>query len=373
MTTRKDCDIKTTRSGRAVALACALILACGSDAMAGSIRLWPTAVVVSDSVRLDDIAELRGFSSDAATHLSGLTITGSPVAGGTRIVPLDLVRSVLTTSGENMAFITVSGATECVVSRPSALIAPNHQSSAPKRSAGSIRPAVSSPDSSRTTDRRTLRQAVVDYCNEQVSRYHATAEVTFDRTSDQVLELAEPEYDFRVRSRSNSPAGLVPLEVDVLAGDRVVQTVPLVVRVIVDRHVVVARRTINQDASIGASDLDIIELSFDRVDDIGVTDANLAIGQRAKRLIPAGTPIQPDMLEPVPVVLRGQLVTLTSMAGSVSVVTTAKAAANGLIGDVIKVRSVEDRSVEFDAVVIGPGHVRIGTPAGFQVANGGGS
>ena len=65
-----------------------------------------------------------------------------------------------------------------------------------------------------------------------------------------------------------------------------------------------------------------------------------------------------ETLEPVPLVLRGQLITLVSEVGGVRVVTTAKAGANGMRGETIRVRSVDDNKVEFDAVVTGPGEAR---------------
>jgi flagella basal body P-ring formation protein FlgA len=140
-----------------------------------------------------------------------------------------------------------------------------------------------------------------------------------------------------------------------------VQTVPLVVQVTLTRRVVVARRTINQGAAIASADVELTALSFTRVDELGLDDVAQAIGQRAKRVISAGTLVEVDMLEAVPLVLRGQLVTLTSLAGAIRVVTTAKAAEDGRRGDVMKVRSVDDKKVEFDAVVVGPGEVQLGT------------
>ena len=80
-----------------------------------------------------------------------------------------------------------------------------------------------------------------------------------------------------------------------------------------------------------------------------------------KRFVPAGTLIAAPMLESVPLVQRGQLVTLTSEVGGIKVTTTAKAAEAGLLGEVITVRAVDNKRVEFDGVVIGPGAVRIGS------------
>ena len=59
--------------------------------------------------------------------------------------------------------------------------------------------------------------------------------------------------------------------------------------------------------------------------------------------------------------VRGQLVTLASVQGAVRVVTTAKALQDGLLGETITVRAVDNRHVELDAVVVGPVSVQVGT------------
>ena len=82
-------------------------------------------------------------------------------------------------------------------------------------------------------------------------------------------------------------------------------------------------------------------------------------GQRAKRFISIGAILESSLLEEVPLVKRGELVTITSAIGGVSVVTTAKAAGSGLLGEVVRIRSLSSKHVEFDAVVVGPGHVEI--------------
>jgi len=155
----------------------------------------------------------------------------------------------------------------------------------------------------------------------------------------------------------------VAVEVDVLSGGSVVQTVPLAVQVFMTRDVVVARRSINQGATIGLKDVETTELRFDRVEQIGLLDATRIIGQRAKRFVSSGSMIDLADVESVPIVVRGQLITLVSVAGGVEVVTTAKAAGDGLYGDTIKVRAVDNRRVEFDAVVIGPARARVGRSA----------
>ena len=123
---------------------------------------------------------------------------------------------------------------------------------------------------------------------------------------------------------------------------------------------VVARRSINQGATIRAADVDVVPTIVTRIEEPGFDGVAQVVGQRAKKFLPTGTILSPEALESVPLVTRGDLVTLTSVAGNVQVVTTARAAGDGGLGDVITVRAVDDKRVEFDATVVGPGRVRIG-------------
>lgn len=340
----------------------------GAAALAGSIRVYATAVVTGDSVRLEDVCELNGFDTETTERLGAVVVAPSPAAGGSRLLNLDAIRPAIA-GAVKLSGVTIRGATQCAVSRPSDSLPKSTAESASKRVArptsnpkvaptatGAAAHPAAKPDELMVS----LRQAVVDHFNQEFARYGGTAEIVFDHTSDQVLDLSGPAYQFRVRSKQAQWLGLCPLEVDVLAAGSVVQTVPLVVQATMTRHVVVAKRTINQDATIQAADVNLAALSFTKFDDLGVSDPSQVIGQRAKRVISAGALVEMGSLESVPLVLRGQLVTIVSEVAGIRVVTTGKAAQDGRRGEVIKVRSVDDKKVEFDAIVTAPGQVRIG-------------
>ncbi len=367
---RKDCDntnaTKATRPGRAVSsraagiaiVALLLSLVAAPQALAASVRVWPSAVVVTDEIRLDDLCELTGFQPDQERTLREIVLAKAPVVGGSRIIHLDLIRAGLTGAGANMAQVRLGGATQCAVTRPSA---PAAKRAVPVSAVegghkGVQRVAGEQP-------RATLRAAVIDFFNAEFARYGGKAEVVFDRSDRQLLQLTEPTYQFTIRRRGGSPMGLTSLEIDVLAGGETVQRVPLVVQVTMTRRALVARRAINQGASVRDSDVVLMSMSFSRLNQLGLDTTRLAVGQRAKRFIPAGTMIEPSLLEPVPLVIRGQLVTLVARSGGVQVRSTAKAASSGMLGEVVKVRAADNRRVEYDGVVIGPGEVLLGSTA----------
>jgi flagella basal body P-ring formation protein FlgA len=375
---RKDCEeiynaptrcgihlpSRWSRNGALIALA---IVAPLSNVHAGSIRLFPSAVVVNDKIRIGDLCELRGLSTTSERKLTDVIVADAPAPGETQIIRMDMLRAALMAGGANLATVTLGGATHCTVNRPSLIrvgtsgTEQSHVRNTPRIASGTPAQVVRGDDTLLPDDGfLTLRQAIINHFDELLARYGGRADVVFDRDSEQFLNLSGPTYEFQIRARKSQPLGLIPLNVDVLSEGRIAQTFSVVAQVSLMRQTVVARRAINQGATIQRQEVELIPLTLSRLDQTGLTDPARAIGQRAKRFIPTGSVIDPETLESVPLVTRGQLVTLTSVSGSVRVVTTAKAMQNGLLGDVIRVRSLNRDRVELEAVVLGPGEVRVG-------------
>ncbi len=371
MMKRKDCDKTQWRGSRRhggttlrVIVACVCVFGSAGAASGASVRVWSTAIVVTEQIHLDDVCELRGFAQASEMALKDAVLGDALKPGESLIIDQKAVREALRGVGVNMATVTVSGASRCEVTRPATMpTAPRVDEDASGRAAtepsttGTQTASTETPQSNAPV---TLRQAVIDFFNDELERYNGRAEIAFDRTSEQLLDLTGPTYTFRVRRRGGAPLGLVPVEVDVLADGTIVQKVPFVVSVSMVRRVVVARRSINQDATIRSGDIETMELRFNRTDKIGLSTRTRLLGQRAKRFITAGSMIDLTDVESVPLVVRGQLVTLESIAGGIQVVTSAKATKDGLLGQMITVRATDNKRVEFDAVVIGVGRVRVG-------------
>lgn len=356
---RKDCENfgRPARNTGTMTLCALALLMLADGARAGQIRLWPTAVVVAESITLGDLAEMRAMASpEEEDSLRRIVVTEAPPAGGSRIIHHEMIRSVLSDSGINLAKITLAGSSQCEVRRPKAALpaatTTNHPPLVP--SGTDIQSETPRPQPTG----RTLRQAVQDFFDSELARYGGRPEILFDRSDDNVLELTAPPLEFVIHRDNGTPLGLVALEVGVLQSGKLSQDVRLIVRTALSRSVLTARRAINQGAAVTAADVELMPVTFTRLDDMGLDDAATVIGQRARRFIPAGTQIAMDAFEPMPLVLRGQLITLVSEVGGVRVVTTAKACANGIRGETIRVRSTDDNKVEFDAIVTGPGEAR---------------
>jgi flagella basal body P-ring formation protein FlgA len=345
----KDCteDRSSRRWQRIILLAtCTAAVICMA-ADAETIRLWPTAVVVDHDIRVGDLCELCGFESSEHKTIQQIVVSSAPAPGASVVVRLAEVRDAITEAGVNRAKVAVLGASRCTVSRPHTV----PRDSRPVDAKADSRPAGPPVP--------TLRQAVVDFFQEQVTAHGGTVQVQFGRTSDSILNLRGTEFAFAVRRRAGQTLGLVHIDVLIRRGGETVQTVPMVVSVGFTRPTVVARRAINAQAAVQPEDIQVVDTTYTQLGQTGISDPGRVIGQRAKRFIARGETIDPRQLEPVPLVFRGQLVEVQTVAGGVRITTSAKALQAGGYGDVIELRSPNGKRETLTAVVVGPRRVEI--------------
>ena len=341
---------------RAVLIAlCLLALACAA-ARAESVRVWATAVVVDDQIRVGDLCELQGFQPQAYEHVKELVVTNAPRPGGSTLIDLDQIRSALSGGGVNLARVLVKGSSRCAVSRPAGdLTGRTPVPQVPHPTGGTPVPQTS------LAAGETLRDAIVAFFQKDVEAMSGRVNVQFGRANRSILELSGQEFRFQVRRRSGRSLGMVNLEVTVLRDGNTVQTVPMVVSVSFAAPVVVARRSINAEATIQPDDVQLVEMTFTQFTQAGVSDPARVVGQRARRFIGAGETIQPTQLEAVPLVHRGQIVDVTAVVGGVRIVSSAKALQSGAYGERIELRSHDAKQTTITAVVTGPRRVEVRT------------
>lgn len=336
--------------------------ACGASAAHGaSVTLWREAVVTGDEVHVTDVGQLAGLPAADWTRVADLVVIPAPDPGGSAIVSCDDLRRTLQAAGVNLAEVVIKGAAHCDVRRP-------QQSS--------FTPAAPSTDgppgaNGATFAGRSLRQAIESFLAANLGQTSGRVEVQFGRTSGGVLELSEPDYQFDIKRTSGQRLGIVSLEVAVLADGEIVQQVPLLLNVSFVKPTVVAAQAINMGATLAASDVRVVEMTFTRLEHMGVEEPAVVVGQRARRFIGAGQVVMERDLEVAPLVKRGQIVSVYSQVGGVSIVTAAKAMTSGAYGEAVELRASDRSKEKFTATVSGPGRVRVAATSPTVVALGG--
>ncbi len=341
----KECNMMSF-ARRAIIAATIATVGYPTAAGASALRVWPSAVVAGDTVTLGDICDLSALSAVVRDELAAVRVTDAPPPGGSTIVSSSDIQAALRRGGANLATIAITGATRTAVTRPRAI--PTRKPSAQTQRTGA----------------NTLRDAVRKTFERQTSNLGGTVDLQFGRTSPQTLELSEPEYTFSVRIRGGRRIGrMIPVEVDVHHNGEKVQTVRLVASTLLRKQVVVAKRGINLNATVRREDVASEERLYDSTTDMALSSIDAVVGQRAKRFVAADRGIRSRDLESVPLVNRGQLVDVISVAGSIEVRSVAKAASAGALGETVELRVGGRRGQQLMGVVIGHRRVRIGQSA----------
>lgn len=339
-------------------------LVCVSS-QAGEIRIWPSAVVQSKDIRLGDIAELTGFAANGG-HLSDTVVSASPCPGSNTSVSATDIRTAVAESGANLADIQIMGASHCAVTRQTTPKPPKQLVSKSAKPRYVPRPPrqptvkeVKAPSSS------TLETALREYIAARLGDTPGKIDVRFSPVNQRDLALPQGEYRFTIKTKDANKLGLVTFDVNILHSEEDERVVPILAEVALIREVVTAKRDINRGQSIESSDLALQERRFSDLSSCGIQDLNLVVGQRAREFIRTGDLVNEKLVEPKPIVFRGEPVTVWMRNGALVIKTAGRAQQAGGIGDKIEVRRDGSKRKQeiFEAIVTGPGTVTIGEPA----------
>lgn len=181
--------------------------------------------------------------------------------------------------------------------------------------------------------------------------------ITVEMRRNRSFDEMSPNDSIRVYSTSSSlPRGTYSLKFDIIRDGVIVKTVSTSVKLTIWTDTYVASRTIKRDESINKSDLRIercdVTKKFGKT--LEVSDTTLAI--RAVKTIKTGSVIEMDMVEPIPVICRGDDVLIRCTVGQIEITTTGVAREDGLCGDMIEVLNKETNR-RISAEVDSPGIV----------------
>lgn len=122
------------------------------------------------------------------------------------------------------------------------------------------------------------------------------------------------------------------------------------------RQVAVAKHNISRGNLIRETDLEYETRNISQVPEQSLTNKSIAVGMAAKRLITKGDVIRPSLLDQPKQVNRGELVTIVSNSGSISVVMQGTAMNDGKLGQRIRVKNNQSERI-ITAKVVGPAQV----------------
>lgn len=325
-----------------LSVACGAITGTVCAAGPAEIVLSRRANIESDLVRLGDVATIRADDALSQDTLARIVLGPAPTRLAT--VSADLILDRLQSSGVNTAEVSIAGAARCELMRV--------QTATPAVSQVSY---VAPAELDRAQQR--LQSAVAMRLEKAFPTDGPFAvEVTLDRDAAAVVNsLAEP-----IQFHGGS-ADLTAPQYLQLSG---LENVTFVARIRRVEKVAVAAVPLQRGIIVQAS-----HLRFEPIDEPGVLDASLLVGQELTRPVAAGHVVRQNDVKKVILVHANQAVMVSAEYPGIRVRRVMKAKENGGVGDIVTCEPLEgDKKVV--AIVTGPNMAKVAVSAAQGLSGG---
>ena len=319
------------------------------------IRIWDQATVVTPEIRLDQIASISGVSEEVAA-LKPLLIVSLLNDDQTVTLRAWEIAGRLSEAGFDANRIDVRGSARCIVSyvpEKDGVDTAGHAERSMTSGASVVRRGPASLEAK-------IREMIERNLTNKGLPVGSKVEIGFSATVQELLALTEPSYRFEIETqqRTTNWIGLVGLKIKVYRNDDLLQTVPVLAQVQVKARIAIAARTINSKARLTSQDLEMTWRAMTNLSGKFVTDVTDLADQQARRMIPPGTILTAELFEPLPLVKRGQLVTVLYNRSGLEIKMVGKVMQNGYRDEMVQVRNEQSKEV-FRAKVVGAGQVLV--------------
>ena len=319
-----------------------------------AVEVYPQAVVQGEKVLLADLAGIEGLDEAAMQAMRQIEVASAPAPGEAESLDVERVRKALVGAKVNLAGLCIGGSASCKVYRPAAAGSePTAAAKTPGRSQEQVQP-------------RTVEEAARKALSDRLVKFEGQVEVRFGQASKGVLGLGGKDVVFNVRPRAGALLGLLNVDMDIVEAGKVARTVPVMAEVALTKGVVVARRPINRGTMVRAEDVGLEERRFTKIEDIGLITTAGVLGREAKRYMERGEMLTARDVQAMPLVRRGEYVTVWFHRGGLSVRGSAKALKEGVQGERIDVKSDPGGQV-YAVVVTGPKSVEADPATGGEL------
>ncbi|MEK7263951.1 MAG: flagellar basal body P-ring formation chaperone FlgA [Bacteroidota bacterium] len=190
-----------------------------------------------------------------------------------------------------------------------------------------------------TFTQQEIRKIVEDFIFQQITLDRNNVIVEFRNITSEIQLQTEQQITPSVLLDKNiALRGNVTLPVEFRSNSRVEKRVLVSVKIRTFENTCTPSRQILKGEIL--KDEDILEQKIETTDNREqfFSDKNECIGLRAKRTLQIGSTISRDMLEALPILLRGQIVTVYVQNGGVTVTVRGEVQKDGSIGEVITVK-----------------------------------
>ncbi|MBF0311208.1 MAG: flagellar basal body P-ring formation protein FlgA [Magnetococcales bacterium] len=174
----------------------------------------------------------------------------------------------------------------------------------------------------------------------------------------QDVKVPDGEVTWVVDLPKQMDAGRQAVPVAIYVNGEVVREMAVVAELERRLKVPVVQRTLKRNDVVAASDVSWETVSFRKVPEDLITEADAVVGKAATRMVTANRPLQAGWFNTPLAVGRGEKVTVLMEMAGLHIRALGVADAEGRVGEFIQVRN-PDSQVRFAAKVVGPGEVRV--------------
>jgi flagella basal body P-ring formation protein FlgA len=321
-----------------------LVLLClmATLATAGEVKLRGYYQAQGTLVRLGDVAEFTQVTDEDRAAIESLLLFPAPQAGLARRVTAQDVREILSLHGVSLPKLRVTG--ECRVegsngsdATPSEAVVASHQVA---------EPAVA--DSAASKEHLATRVVAYLQTKERIRTQWQVKPALTDAQATAIEAMQRPEI-------SGGQAPWVGRQVFNVRDQNAVSKKAMTFKADVERvaQAVVSRRALAAGAIVTADDVEIGEVNPLALTNSAMLNLADVLGKEVKQAIAANQIVQTQSLRRPLVIKRNELITVYSLAAGIQVKATAKALADGALGDVILLEAAETKK-QFQGRVTAP-------------------
>ena len=351
----------------------------GSYAGGATLELRGDATILGAEVKLRQVC--RWSDSDAAVFQPVADLVVARINHGSpfRSITIDQIRATLHDAGMNLAVVRFAGPLTCTVTRSDSSYdeqtalrqwadakeshqddteAPGHrdtETKLPPSTSSPVSPSADSHVSASSSDEnapKTLRSLLVDDLSTRLSIPKEQLQVDFNPSDEKLLNLSQPLFKFNIDPRQVRDLGEVSWNIQVISGTGV-QKGTIVATARQWQNQIVLSKPVAYQQVIQDGDVTERRVLVDRLPYDTLLAMPQIVGQQASRPLTVGTVFNSHMVNAVPLVKPGQLVTITLRVGAVQIKTVARAMEEGSYGQAVKVRNEETHDV-FEVVMTAP-------------------
>jgi flagella basal body P-ring formation protein FlgA len=343
---------------------------------AGTLELRQEASIYGADITLKQVCRWSDADAAVFTPIADLTLVHLPAGVSFRSITVDDVRQTLHGAGVNIAMINFSGVTSCAVTRSDAQTGDSQaaiQQWIDAQQPGSAKPA-NPPTQAQNAGAvdpsfHTLRDLLVSDLSQRMNILPESLQLTFSPEDEKVISLAEPCFRFDISPSRARALGNVSWEVKVLTDSSSKKMTINAVARAWEEQVIVAR-PLAIHKILSAADFTSRRVLVDSLSDHQLLTMDQCVGQQAATDLRPGVVMTAQLVDAVPLVKAGQLVTVNLTRGTVQLRSVARAMEQGALGQTIRVRNENTRDV-LDVTVTGPQEARLGERAAAdQVSQG---